>query len=381
MSLTKRQLKAVLSLVFCGTISLTGLILLCKPAREYSENENRFLQKRPDFSAEAVRDGSWQADITDYMSDQMPFRDAFTALLAKTQILLGKQDIGGVYLGAEHRYFEKITDDDLSRTRYMTNLNAVLAVAQSQPDLPCTVLLVPSAGTVQSQYLPAHTTLYNAEYLYALAQSVLGERCTLADCRTAMKAHREEYLYYRTDHHWTTYGAWYGYAALAESLGISATAYEALDVQPVTNAFYGTLYSKVLDASAEPDTVSLRYNPPDCQVTLDGTKAGSLYDMTALERKDCYEVFLGGNYGEVRIQTNNPSGKSLLLFKDSYANCLVPYLLDDFSEITMIDLRYQDGSWTRRLAAKPDAVVFLYEMSNFAQDPNLSAMITALPKS
>lgn len=380
MPYTKRQWKAILSLVFCGAFSLSGLILLCKPAREYSENENRFLQQRPDFSAEAVGDGSWQADVTDYMSDQMPLRDAFTALLAKTQILLGKQDISGVYLGAEHRYFEKITDDDLSRTRYLTNLNAVLAVAQSQPELPFTVLLVPSAGTVQPQYLPAHAELYNAEYLYALAQSVLGERCTLADCRTAMKAHREEYLYYRTDHHWTTYGAWFGYAALAESLGIAATPYEELDVQPVSDAFYGTLYSKVLDTAAIPDTVSLRYNPPACRVTCDGTSTDRIYDMEALERKDHYAVFFGGNYGEVRIETNSASGKSLLIFKDSYANCLVPYLLDDFSEITMIDLRYQDGSWVERLHAQPDAVVFLYELSNFAQDPNLSTMLTALPK-
>ena len=372
-----KSLKAALSVCFCAAIAATGLTLLIRKPRLYSENENRYLQQRPKLSAADIADGTWQNDITDYMSDQMPFRDTWTAMQAKTQLLLGKKDIGGVYIGKEGHYFEKITDDDLSRLRYQSNLDAVAAAAKFEPTVPFSVMFVPSAGTIQTQYLPDHAELYDAENLYALAQYSLQDSCTLVDCSEGLKAHKDEEIYYRTDHHWTTYGAWFGYQAFMESQGMTAKPFEQMNVHPISTSFYGTLYSKVLDADIIPDTVSLRYQPPQCSVTIDGQEA-ALYDMDALNAKDHYEVFFGGNFGEIRIQTQSSGGKSLLIFKDSYANCFVPYLLDDYSTITMIDLRYSDGSWKDRLLEQPDQVLFLYEISNFAQDANISAMAAAL---
>lgn len=368
---------AICSLGFIALISLTGLTLLVKKSRTYSENENRYLQTRPAFSLSDIADGTWQADITEYMSDQMPFRDAWTALQAKTQLLLGKRDINGVYVGKEKRYFEKITDDDLSRTRIQTNLTAILKTAQSQPQTPVSVMLVPSAGNVQPQYLPKHAELYNGAYLAGIAQSMLGGTCTLVDVSTALKSHNSEEIYYHTDHHWTSLGAYYGYEAFAKSQGFTPRSLESMGMKTVSEEFLGTLYSKVLDKSTQPDRVEIRGTQPVYEVTADG-KQQVFYDMSALSRKDHYEVFFGGNYGEVQIETPAASGKKLLIFKDSYANCFVPYLLEDYAEITMIDLRYNDGTWVDRLHENNDAVLFLYEMSNFAQDVNVSAMLASL---
>lgn len=371
------KVKAALSVCFCAAVTCTGLTLLIKKPRTYSETENRYLQQRPVFSFDAVADGSWQEDMADYMSDQMPFRDTWTAFQTKTQLALGKKDIGGIYIGKDDHYFEKLTDLDISRLRYQSNLNAVLAAAQAYPQIPFSVMFIPSAGIIQKQFLPDHAELYNAEYLYAMAQSTLRDACTLVDCTTALKTHSEETIYYRTDHHWTTYGAWFGYQAWMESQGLVPNAFEELNVHPISDSFYGTLYSKAPNPAIMPDTVEIRYETPQCTVTADGAE-GTLYAMDALNEKDHYEVFFGGNYGELNIRTQCQTEKSILIFKDSYANCLVPYLLEHYSDITMIDLRYTDGSWIERLNEQPDQVLFLYEISNFAQDPNISTMITAL---
>lgn len=373
----KQPFKAALCVCFCGALTLTGAAIFLRKPLAYSQNENRYLQQKPEFSAENIMDGTWQKDMTDYMSDQMPLRDKWTALQAKTQILLGKKDVGGIYLGDEHRYFEKITDDDISRMRFTSNLNAIQAVAEAVPQLDVTVLLVPSAGTIQAEHLPKHAQLYDAERLYGLAQATLGESCTLVDCRDALKAHKDEYIYYRTDHHWTTYGAWFGYEALMQAHGLQAMPYADFEMQSVSDAFYGTLYSKVLDADAVPDSVGIRKQIPECEVTIDGEN-GSIYDFSKLDGKDHYQIFFGGNYGEVRIHTLSESGKSLLMFKDSYANAFVPYLLEEYTDITMIDLRYNNGAWAELLRNHTGEVLFLYEMSNFAQEPNVSTMITAL---
>ncbi len=370
-------LKALFCLCFCTVLTVTGICTTLKKPQEFSDNENRTLQTRPKFSLKAIFSGEWQSDYADYLSDQIINRDGWMKTQTNIQQMLGKDDIGGVYLGEENRYFEKMTDNDLSRLRFSTNLNAVLAVAESVPQIPVTVMLVPSAGIVQPEYLPKHAELYNAEYLYAMEESVLGETCTLADCKTLLKAHKAEYIYYRTDHHWTTYGAWFGYQALMQAHGAVAAPYESFQAEQVTDQFYGTLFSKVLDDDAVPDIIKICRNIPQCTVTVDG-KPATVYDETKLDIKDRYQVFFGGNFGEVNIHTPSTSGKSLLMFKDSYANCLVPYLLNEYTDITMIDLRYQDGSWTERLAANPSEVLFLYELSNFASDPHVSTMITAV---
>ena len=150
------KVKAALSVCFCAAVTCTGLTLLIKKPRTYSETENRYLQQRPVFSFDAVADGSWQEDMADYMSDQMPFRDTWTAFQTKTQLALGKKDIGGIYIGKDDHYFEKLTDLDISRLRYQSNLNAVLAAAQAYPQIPFSVMFIPSAGIMQKQFLPEH---------------------------------------------------------------------------------------------------------------------------------------------------------------------------------------------------------------------------------
>lgn len=372
----KRTIQTIVSVGVMAALTLTGGIIFLKTPRTYSENENRYLQASAKASWKTILDGSWQEDITDYMSDQMPLRDAWTAMQSKMQQWLGRSEIAGVYLGKNDYYFEICTDADIAHGRFVSNVQAVSALAEAMPQSKLYFMPAPTAAAVCSAYLPEHAPYYDEDGKMELAFFLLNNSgCTVVDLREVFAAYhaRGEQLYYRTDHHWNTRGAYCAYEAFGEAAAFSPQTEEQLDLQIVSESFRGTLDSKVLDADCVADTVEIPFALPDVSVVADGQSIQVL-DAAKLNEKDQYQVFFGGNYGQVTIETGAGTGKTLLVFKDSYANCFIPFLLTHYDTITMIDLRYNDGSWTEQVAAAPDDVLVLYEMSNFCQDMNLSTI-------
>lgn len=376
----KRTIQTVVSVGVMAALTLTGGIIFLKTPRTYSENENRYLQASAKSSWEAILDGSWQEDITDYMSDQMPLRDTWTAMQSNIQQWLGRREIAGVYLGEDDYYFEVCTDADIAHGRFVSNVQAVSALAEAMPQSRLYFMPAPTAAAVCSGYLPQNAPYYDENSKMELAFSLLSDSgCTVVDLREAFAAYHAqgEQLYYRTDHHWNTQGAYYAYAVFGQATAFSPLTEEQLALQIVSETFRGTLDSKVLDADGAADMVEIPFTLPKVSVIADGQPIKVL-DTAKLSEKDQYQVFFGGNYGEVTIETGAGTGKTLLVFKDSYANCFVPFLLTHYDTITMIDLRYNDGSWTEQIAAAPDDVLVLYEMSNFCQDMNLSTISVLL---
>ena len=186
---------------------------------------------------------------------------------------------------------------------------------------------------------------------------------------------KSEQLYYRTDHHWTLAGAYVGYQQLCQPLHLTKQPYEHFKPKMVSKNFLGTLHSRVLGADAKADTIyAVDHLPEISSVVCDGKEKHTIYDVSKCSTKDKYAYFFGGNYGEVTIKMSeqNHTGKNLIVFKDSFANCLVPFLLEQYDQVTMIDLRYCRKSVINILQQKKDAeILFLYEMSNFAEDNNI----------
>ena len=188
---------------------------------------------------------------------------------------------------------------------------------------------------------------------------------TLLDSRETLSAVDDPY--YHTDHHWTTMGAQAAYTLWAQATGHTARSYA---LTQATDRFRGTLYSKVLLPDSVYDTVDYCPDITIVSADCDGTERDSLYDLTALEKKDKYELFLGGNYAKAVIRTGTENGKHLLLIKDSFANSFVPFLTGDYETITMVDLRYCREK-LQPLADEADDILVLYEITNFAADGNL----------
>ena len=326
------------------------------PDRAFSENENRYLQLTPKLSWDTVMSGDFMEDMEEYTSDQIVFRDLWTATRSLLQRAEGKEDISGTYLGAEGRYFAKVTEDSFNRAGLEKNAGYIREFFAASGK-SCRALIVPSPAGVLRDMLPENAPYYDEAGAFerldaALGGSLLDVRETLADV---------EDPYYHTDHHWTTMGAQAAYRRWAEVTG--HTVREAALVC-ATEEFRGTLYSKVLLPDSVYDSV---YYAPEItaeSVVCDG-KDGTLYDGDALTRKDKYELFLGGNYGQCVITTGTENGKHLLLVKDSFANSFVPFLLGDYETVTMIDLRYFRGSMAE-LAAESDDILVLTEITNLA---------------
>ena len=326
------------------------------PDRAFSENENRYLQLTPKLSWDTVMSGDFMEDMEEYTSDQIVFRDLWTATRSLLQRAEGKEDISGTYLGAEGRYFAKVTEDSFNRAGLEKNAGYIREFFAAS-DKSCRALIVPSPAGVLRDMLPENAPYYDEAGAFerldaTLGGSLLDVRETLADV---------EDPYYHTDHHWTTMGAQAAYRRWAEVTGHTVRE-DALVC--ATEEFRGTLYSKVLLPDSVYDSVYYAPGITAESVVCDG-KDGTLYDGDALTRKDKYELFLGGNYGQCVITTGTENGKHLLLVKDSFANSFVPFLLGDYETVTMIDLRYFRGSMAE-LAAESDDILVLTEITNLA---------------
>ena len=353
----KRNMLAPLIAICVILLGLSVGSFFFTPDRTFSENENRYLQTTPELTADSVLSGRFMTEVENYTSDQILLRDLWTGARSALQRAEGRQDISGTYLGAEGRYFAKVTDDTFNWSNYEKNLTAVEQFFAANSGKRCTALIAPSPAGVLGEYLPKNAPYYDEDKAFSLLTDKLGG--TFADTRTALAGVEDPY--YHTDHHWTTMGAQAAYGLWAQATGHTARAYGLTEA---TDSFRGTLYSKVLLPDSVYDKV---YYAPEItadSVVCDG-EDGALYDLSALEQKDKYELFLGGNYGQCVITTGTENGKHLLLVKDSFANSFVPFLTGDYETITMLDLRYFRGS-VQELAAEADDILVLTEITNLA---------------
>ena len=225
-------------------------------------------------------------------------------------------------------------------------------------------MMVPTPAYLLRDDLPANAPLFDAEGCFDMLLADFAAEAI--DLRAALTPNAAE-MYYRTDHHWTTQGAQTAYGAWCAATGHTDRSWR---LETVSTTFRGTLYSKVLLPDSPYDTVAITPDAAIRSMDCDGAVSGSLYDMAALEEKDHYKVFMGGNYAKVVIDTGAATGKSLLVVKDSFANSFLPFLVKDYDTITVLDLRYfREG--VQPLADEATDVLVLYELTNFAADKNL----------
>lgn len=354
--------------LFFAPLFLLAVLTLVLPVKDFSANENRTLAQLPAFSVSDIQNGNAQSDLSAFLSDQVPLRDFWIGANTALKKFSGRQEINGIYLGDDHYYFQQFTDDSYSAARMVSVFQMMDRFIQQQ-GVPATVMLVPSPGTVLADKLPDNAPYYDADLVFDAADRLLS--CPVIDLRSCFEAAAEDtQLYYRTDHHWTSQGAYLAYEQYCAAQGIDPGEYE---LERVSDSFYGTLYSRVLDSTAEPDAVYAPMELPEATITYeDGTVSETPYDPDKLKQKDQYSYFFGGNHGIVTIRTQAQNAGRLLVIKDSFANSFVPYLFGDYSEIIMLDLRYFSGSVKDVITQNGiTQMLFLYETSNLLTDTGI----------
>ena len=360
--------------VFCLLLGGLGLLNLAAPSKQFSENENRYLKQMPKLSTPALLDGSFMKDFDAYVIDQFILRDSWVGMKTLAERSLGKSSSGGVYFARDGFLLEMF--DSVGREQYAKNLAYVRdfsRYAAENHEVQANTILVPTAALPLEDKLPAFAPeVDQAALLRQAAQSIPG----FVDVSNSLLAHHDEYIYYRTDHHWTTLGAFYAYNDWRTQTGDPAKGLDQFDQETLSDRFYGTTYTKASLYTAKPDTITAFIAKAGGTITVDynagALVSDSVYEPSYLSKRDKYSVFLNANQPTVHIATGQQNGRRLLLVKDSYANTFVQMLLDDYEEIFVIDLRYFKASVRDYIAEKEitDSLI-LYSLKGFADDANL----------
>ena len=365
MSKTANRMITVLFCAFIGSFFLLNLLL---PDKDFSEKENRSLQTLPKFSFSSLSSGRFATQFEDYCSDQFAGRDGWIEMKAFSELAQGKRQNNGVFLCDGDRLLQPYSaPDDTLLQSAVTAANSLAGAG-----VPATLALVPTAAQLYGELLPhgAENDDQRKTIDDAYAQTLLHT----ADIFPALSAHSSEYVFYGTDHHWTSLGAFYAANALRSSWGLPEIEESALSPKTVSESFCGTLYSSSGFFWVTPDTMQTLIDVPEdayvVRYETNGTEQTlPVYNYDKLSIKDKYTFFLGGNIPRAVVHTGTEDAPSLLILRDSYADSLVPFLLDSFSEIHLIDLRYYAGSVTDYISEQGiDRILLLCSTDNFCTD-------------
>ena len=365
-----------ISALFCAFIGLFLVANAATPSREFSELENRNLEQMPKLSVDSLLSGQFMKDFETYTTDQFVGRDLWIALKSSSERILGKHENNDVYFCDQDTLITRFDQPDAAKVS--ENVNYVNSFVENV-DIPVTFSLIPTQACIWAGRLPDGAP--NASQTALLEQAkgtVTG--ATWADLYTPLWEHRDEDIFYRTDHHWTSLGAYYGYTALAEALGYAPVPLDTYSETIRSTEFYGTVFSSSGVRWVSPDTITTYV--PDTGITVTSYTydnagnpvevARALYDTSFLSVKDKYSMFLGGQQSLGVVKTPNADKPKLLIVRDSYTDSLVPFLTPHFSEIHLIDPRYYHQSLKEYIAQNDiDQALVLYSVPNFVTDSNL----------
>ena len=370
----KNKLPLILGLTFIIYIFGFFILQIVTKDQTFSELENRNLATRPDFSVENLFAGTFTKDYETFVADQFPLRNQFISVKSNTERLLQKKENNGVYIGADHYFLQDFSKPDMD----LANKNAGY-ISNLAEDFNVYVGLAPTATKVFEDKLPNFATPYDEGIFINDFYNELSDKVHKVPLLSTLQEHKNESIYYKTDHHWTTLGAYYGYVAFCETAGLTPLALDDFNIEIASNSFYGSLFSKGNFTFAKPDTLQLFYPKNEGPLTVTYEATGevkdSLYAYDYLETKDKYSVFLDNNHPLIRIQTSLKNGKKIIVVKDSYANCFVPFLTAHYEEIQVVDLRLLSIPLkTFATQNNIDDVLILYNVQNFSTEGKLSLL-------
>ena len=360
-----KKLKSYPVIIFFGVILyFVSIIDVFSPIKTYSETENRKLSTFPKFSWLSLIENKYTAKVEDFTEDHFIFRDGWISLKSISEDALGKTENNNIVYGKDGYMFSKITSIDEKRLK--TNIDALNKFIQRHNDRDIKILLAPTAPGILKDKIMGNSPLINNDYILDTVFEGLGADHSV-DVRDTLNAHKDEYIYYRTDHHWTTLGAYYAYQYYMQSIGLTPKDYNEFKVNEVNN-FLGTHYSKAKSYNAKEDVLS--YVDTDVSIEIEGKHYTSIYDIEKLDVRDKYAMFLHGNNGTSTIYGEGT--EKIMIIKDSYANCFVPFMIEEFAQIDIFDMRNVARGLDGIIQNNDyDHILFIYNTESFVNDADL----------
>ncbi len=368
----KEKTRVIISMGLLLSLSIGNMV---SPKRVFSNKENRYLQEFPKLDFNTVISGEFGKEFETYTTDQFIFRDNWIGLKTIGDLSLLKKDNGRVYFGKKDYLFD--IDKEIDEEQLNKNINSIniFLANMDKLNIPVNFLLVPSKATVLGDKLPLYAPIVDEGYIIEKLKSNLKENIGLIDLGKTLGEKSKEYIYYRTDHHWTTKGAFYAYEYYMKTIGKEPLKEDDFELRKASNEFFGTSYRKANFYLGNPDDIYI-YEPKEkinLNIIVNGKEeTDSLYDATYLNKTDKYSYFLGGDKSLIEIETSVNNQKTLLIVKDSFANSFIPFLTNHYEKIIVIDPRYFNMSIEELVKEKEiDEVLLLFNVQNFYKEKGL----------
>lgn len=367
----KKIYNKIITLILVLFFIVLSIFLLLGNKKDFSENENRYLQSFPSFSLKRLFNGKYIEEFEDYLTDHFPFRDTFMSIKTFTDKLLLKDDINDVYL-SKNDYLIQRYDEPVNNDKIISKLNKFY---EKLNYVNMNLILAPTSISINSKLLPSNAPTYSEidtiKYIYS---KINFDSINVYD--TLIKNNSNYPMYYKLDHHWTTYAAYYAYVEYAKANNIDYYSLNSFDVEEVTDSFNGTLYSKTNDYTRKSDSIylfKLKNTSYSVKYSDDDKTYDSLYNYDYLDKKDKYSIFLDNNHSLIEITNNKvKNGKELAVIKDSYANSLIPFLVNHYEKVYVIDPRYYKKSISDFIKNSDiKDLLFVYNTNNIDKDSGI----------
>lgn len=358
---------------FLSFIFAVGIWNMLDSDQAFSEQENRVLTQKPSLSIKGIVSGKFMNDYEAYLSDQFAGKIGWTTLKAKAEQWQGKHEANGIFMAKDDFLLEKFTGADQAFTQ---NLQYMKDFSEKNQARRVSLILAPTSVEFYKEKLPLFAEAASQKKALEKAEKQLTDSIQFLDISSSLDSHKQEAIYFKTDHHWTMRGAYYAYVEAAKVLGLEPYSLADFSIKKVSTDFFGTYASKVVGFPVQPDAIEVfqpRF-PVNYEVTYGdtGEVTHSLYHWDSLQKSDQYSLFLQGNHSLLTIQSHVKNGRKLAIIKDSYAHAFIPFLANHYEEIHVIDLRYFHSGLNTYLAKNNlTDILFLYNIPNFMVDPNL----------
>lgn len=366
----------VLSVGFVVLLFVVMFLNIITPTSKTSVAENRELQQRPSMSLSRLLDGKFASEYTKFLSDQFINRDGLIKIKAKFDLMTGKKEINGVYIAKNDYLMEGFKRSDDNST--LSKLSEINKFTNNNTGLKVSMMLVPNKVEIYSNLLPKSNPNDSQKEYVNFVKKNLDSKIKIVELFDVFEKNKNNIdLYFKTDHHWTTDGAYLAYVEYCKALNLEPINENMLERNLASDSFKGSLYYKNGAEIGFPDELYLYLNKNEDKPVLvkyydDLKKVPSLYDVSKLQGRDPYEVFTGGNHTQIKIRTNIDTKRKLLVVKDSYANAMLPFLVNNFSEINIVDLRYFTGSLQDVIQNNElTDVLFLNNINTFNTDSSI----------
>lgn len=345
-----------------------SIFFLLSSKKEFSENENRYLAKMPDLTFSNIKSGRFVSELETFITDSFPLRDFLVGLKTRVEKIVGKKDINDIYLGKDDFMLTRYQKIDTSKL-----INLLNDFQTKNRESNINLMIVPSSISIYDDKLPSYAiTDSEIDVINEIYNKVSIPSINVYN--TLLKLKETDQVFYKTDHHWTTIGAYYAYLEFCKKNNITPKNINYFDIVKV-NDFYGTLYSKTNNYKVSSDTISLFKTKTNFLVQyLDNKKeSNTLYDDTYLNSKDKYSIFLSNNHSLLTITNLDiVNNDEILVIKDSYGNSFIPFLAEHYKKVHVVDLRYNLNSMTDYLKKNNiNNVLILYNINTINDESSI----------